>query len=286
MDNDKKTSADSNRSLKRFLRNKFNLIGGIIILLFLLISIFAPVISPHPPNQVNLKMSLQPPSKTNFFGTDSLGRDVFSRIIHGCSASLIVGLGSVGFSLVVGSFLGVIAGYFKGSIGIVIMRFMDALWSFPSIILALGIAASIGPGIKNIIIAIGITFIPGFARVIYSQVLIVREEVYIKAIKSLGTKTSRLIFWHVLPNSITPVIVYSSLMAAQAVIAEAGLSFLGIGVIPPRAAWGNMLRDGYIYLGVAPWVSLFPGAAIFLLVLAFNFVGDGLRDVLDVRMTQ
>jgi peptide/nickel transport system permease protein len=272
--------------LGRLMSNRYNVIGGVILLLFVLCALLAPLMAPYDPNRIDLKSVLNAPSAAHLLGTDKLGRDIFSRILHGTSVSLIVGVGAVGFSFAVGCTLGMIAGFIKGAIGSSIMRFMDALWSFPSLILALSIATVIGPGIKNIIIAVGITFTPGFARIMYAQVLVTQEEVYVKAARALGASDLRLLLAHVFPNCLPPLIVYSSLMAAQAIIAEAGLSFLGIGVIPPRAAWGSMLREGYPYLRMAPWASVFPGAMIFLLVLALNFLGDGLRDALDVKMTQ
>jgi peptide/nickel transport system permease protein len=270
----------------RLMSNRYNVIGGVILLLFVLCALLAPLMAPYDPNRIDLKSVLNAPSAAHLLGTDKLGRDIFSRILHGTSVSLIVGVGAVGFSFAVGCTLGMIGGFIKGAIGSSIMRFMDALWSFPSLILALSIATVIGPGIKNIIIAVGITFTPGFARIMYAQVLVTQEEVYVKAARALGASDLRLLLAHVFPNCLPPLIVYSSLMAAQAIIAEAGLSFLGIGVIPPRAAWGSMLREGYPYLRMAPWASVFPGAMIFLLVLALNFLGDGLRDALDVKMTQ
>lgn len=273
-------------ALRRLTRNRYNLAGGLIILVFLLCSLLAPVISPYDPNKIDLRASLQPPGAAHPLGTDKLGRDLLSRMIHGTAVSMTVGLGAVGFSLLVGCALGMAAGYLKGWIGTTIMRFMDALWALPSLILALSIATVLGPGVKNIVIAVGVTFTPGFARIMYAQVLVTQEEVYIRAARALGARHLRLLMAHIFPNCLAPIVVYSSLMAAQAIIAEAGLSFLGIGVIPPQAAWGSMLREGYPFLRVAPWVSIFPGTAVFLLVLAFNFLGDGLRDALDVKMTQ
>jgi peptide/nickel transport system permease protein len=273
-------------ALRRLTSNRYNLVGGFILLIFVLCALFAPLIAPYEPTEIDLKSVLKAPGGVHLLGTDKLGRDILSRILHGSSVSLIVGVGAVSFSFMVGCTLGMIAGFVKGAAGNSIMRFMDALWSFPSLILALTIATVMGPGIKNIIIAVGITFTPGFARIMYAQVLVVQEEVYVRAARALGASNFRLLLAHVFPNCLAPLIVYSSLMAAQAIIAEAGLSFLGIGVIPPRAAWGSMLREGYPYLRMAPWVAIFPGAAIFLLVLAFNFLGDGLRDALDVKLTQ
>jgi len=273
-------------ALRRLAGNRYNLAGAAIILVFLLTSLLAPLISPYDPNKIDLGAYLQGPSREHPMGTDRLGRDLLSRIIHGGSVSMIVGLGAVGFSLLLGSVLGMAAGYLGGWVSTAIMRFMDALWALPSLILALSIATVLGPGVKNIVIAVGITFTPGFARIMYAQVLVTREEVFVKAARALGARHLRLLLAHIFPSCLAPIVVYSSLMAAQAVIAEAGLSFLGIGVIPPQAAWGSMLREGYPFLRMAPWVSIFPGLAVFLLVLAFNFLGDGLRDALDVKMTQ
>lgn len=273
-------------ALRRLTRNRFNLVGGLIILAFLLGSLAAPLISPYDPNKVDLRSSLQAPNRAHLLGTDKLGRDLLSRIIHGTSVSLTVGLGAVGFSLLLGCALGMAAGYLRGWVGTTIMRFMDALWALPSLILALSIATVLGAGVKNIVIAVGITFTPGFARIMYAQVLVAQEEVYVRAARALGARHLRVLLAHIFPNCLAPIVVYSSLMAAQAIIAEAGLSFLGIGVVPPQAAWGSMLREGYPYLRVAPWVSVFPGTAVFLLVLAFNFLGDGLRDAFDPRLRE
>jgi len=285
-DIDTKHRSNLKYALQRLLRNKYNLIGGLIVLLFILSALFAPMISPFYPNKIDLKASLNSPGGNHLLGTDKLGRDMFSRIIYGSSVSLTVGIGAVGLAFIIGCPLGLLAGFVKGNLGTPIMRFMDALWSLPSLILALSIAAVLGAGLRNIIVAVGITFTPAFARLMYGQVLVVREEVYVKAVKALGASNFRLLFTHIFPNCLAPLIVYSSLLAAQAIIAEASLSFLGIGVVPPRAAWGSMLREGYPYIRIAPWLAIFPGAAVFLLVLGLNFLGDGLRDALDVRMVQ
>jgi peptide/nickel transport system permease protein len=274
------------QGIKRLVRNRYNLIGGIILLFFILLALFASYIAPYPPNEIDLTVSLKPPSPSHLLGTDKLGRDLLSRIIHGSVASLLVGFGAVCFSLVCGTILGLTAGYLGGIIGDVIMRIMDALWSLPSIILALAIATVLGAGIRNIILAVGVTFTPAFARIVFSEVIVIKEELYIRAAKSLGESNFRIIFSQILPNCSASLIVYGSLMAGQAIIAEAGLSFLGMGVVQPQAAWGSMLRNGYAFFRVAPWVSIFPGLAIFLLVLAFNFVGDGLRDALDVKLVE
>jgi peptide/nickel transport system permease protein len=282
----KKKRSNLKYALKRFTGSRYNVIGGAILLFFVVLSIFASQIAPYPPNQVDLKYSLKPPSREHLLGTDKLGRDLLSRIIHGSSVSLMVGLGAVCMSLFLGTTLGLIAGYGGGRIGVVIMRFMDALWSLPSIILALAIAAVLGAGIRNIILAVGITFTPAFCRIVYAEVLVIKEELYVRAARSLGASKIRMLFSQILPNCLASLIVYGSLMAGQAIIAEASLSFLGVGVVQPQSAWGSMLRAGYAYFRVAPWVSIFPGLAIFLLVLAFNFLGDGLRDAFDVKFVE
>ncbi len=281
-----KTTKRSNLryALSRLLRNKFNVIGGLILVMFLFLALFSQVIVPYEPNKINLTMSLKPPNLQHPFGTDKLGRDILSRIIAGSSISLQVGFGAVCFSFIVGTVLGLVAGYVGGRPGGVIMRTMDALWSLPSLILALAIATILGPGVKNIILSVGLTFIPAFARIVYAEVISIKEELYIRAAKAAGVSPLGIIFAEILPNCMMSIIVYASMMAGEAVIAEASLSFLGIGVNPPRSAWGSMLRSGYEYFSIAPWASLFPGLAIFLLVLAFNFLGDGLRDALDVKM--
>ncbi len=286
-DNHNKTQmkqSNVSKGIRRLFRNKYNIAGGLILLFFLFLAVFAPVIAPYPPNQVKPGASLQAPSMEHLFGTDRLGRDIFSRVIHGSTISLQVSIGTVGFALFFGSTLGLIAGYAGGSLGDTIMRFMDALWSLPSIILALAIGTILGPGTRNVILAVGITFTPAFSRIIYSEVLSIKEELYIRAAKSLGASHIRIMFSDILPNCMASLIVYTTLMAGQAVIIEASLSFLGVGVVQPQAAWGSILRSGYSYVRVAPWHSIFPGLAIFLIVLGFNFLGDGLRDAMDVKL--
>lgn len=274
------------RAVERLLSNRYNVIGSVILLVFIILALFPSLIAPYPPNEINLELSLHAPGGSHLLGTDKLGRDILSRIIHGSSASLTVGLGAVCFSFVCGTTLGLVAGYSGGILGDTIMRIMDALWSLPAIILALAIATVLGPGIRNIILSVGITFTPAFSRIVYAEVLVIKEQVYVRAARSLGASNFRIVFFEILPNCSASLVVYGSLMAGQAIIAEAGLSFLGIGVVAPQAAWGSMLRAGYAFFRVAPWVSIFPGLAIFLLVLAFNFLGDGLRDALDVKLVE
>jgi len=270
--------------LVRLLGNKFNVIGGAMLLAMIVVALFSGIIAPHNPTQVDLAASLKPPSARHWLGTDKLGRDILSRIIAGTSVSLLVSFGAVSIAFLLGTILGLVAGYVGGRIGGAVMRVMDALWSLPSLILALAIATVLGAGVKNVIIAVGLTFIPAFARIVYAEVISVKEELYVRAAKAIGVSDAGIIFSEILPNCMMSIIVYASMMAGEAVIAEASLSFLGIGINPPQPAWGSMLRSEYKYFTTAPWGSLFPGLAIFLLVLAFNFLGDGLRDALDVKL--
>ena len=273
------------RALRRFMRSPYNMLGGALILMFLLAAALADFIAPVPPNKIALAHTFEAPSSAYWLGTDHLGRDILSRIVHGARVSVAVSFGAVGLALIFGVPLGMIAGYTQSKLRDVIMRVMDALWSFPSIILALTIAAVLGPSIRNVILALGITFTPAFARVMFAQVLTLREEVFVDAARASGASSGYILVAHIFPNTIAPLTVYGSIMAAEAIIAEAGLSFLGAGVTPPQAAWGSMLRLGFPYVQHSPWIAIFPGFAIFLIVLAFNFLGDGIRDAMDVRLS-
>ena len=223
---------------------------------------------------------LRPPSTAHPLGTDDLGRDILSRIIYGGRVSLEVALISVSISLGIGLIIGLITGYWKGWIDNLLMRFMDAILAFPSLVLALAIAAVLGAKLINAIIAIGIVYIPQFARLIRGQVLSVSNLEYVQSARALGASSRRIIFFHILPNITTPLIVQITLSVGYAILAEASLSFLGVGVQPPQPAWGTMLRMGYPYLEAAPWLAIAPGAAIFLVVMACNFVGDWMRAAL------
>ncbi len=272
------------RALRRFVRNPYNIAGAILISAFFLAALLADFISPYPPNQISLANTFDPPNAEFWFGTDHLGRDILSRIIHGSRVACAVSFGAVGLAMLFGVTLGMIAGYTDSWIRDAIMRVMDALWAFPSIILALTIAAVLGPSLGNIILAVGITYTPAFARVMFAQVISLREETFVEAARAAGARDRQILADHIFPNTVAALTVYGSIMAAEAIIAEAGLSFLGAGVTPPQAAWGSMLRLGYPYLQQAPWIAIFPGCAIFFLVLAFNLLGDGIRDAMDVRL--
>ncbi len=255
-------------------------ISGIVILC----AIFADVISPYDPNLQDYTAFTTPPSIAHPLGTDDLGRDVLSRIIHGTRVSLQVGIIAVGIAVTIGVTLGLISGYLGGWVDDVIMRIVDAVQAFPGLILALAITAALGPGIGNAMIAIGFVSTPGFARLTRGQTLSVRERDFVAAARVLGISPLKIMFRHIWPNVTAPIIVQATLMMASAIVTEASLSFLGVGVKPPTPSWGAMLRTGSQYLEVAPWIAVAPGVAIFVTVLAFNFVGDGLRRALDPRL--
>lgn len=270
---------------RMFKKNKMAVVGTCIVLFFILLAIFAPLIAPEGIDDQKLTNArLQPPSSEYWLGTDDLGRDIFSRIVYGARISLVVGFFSVIGSIIVGSLLGIIAGYYGGIIDGIISRFFDILLAFPSILLAIGIVAVLGPSLQNALIAIAIINVPNFGRLIRSKVLSVKEEEYITAAKSIGMKDSRILFHHILPNSVAPIIVQGTLAIATAIIEAAALGFLGLGAQAPQPEWGKMLADARNYLITAPWTMIFPGLAIMLTVLGFNLMGDGLRDALDPRM--
>lgn len=257
--------------------------GLFIVVLVLVVAALADLIVPYNPNKSQGAI-LQTPSLSFLMGTDQLGRDVLSRLIAGARVAVLAGVVSVGFALVVGVSIGLLSGYFGGWLDDLLMRLVDTLWSFPTLVLALAIAASLGPGLSNAMIAIGVVFTPAFARLVRGQALSIRERDFILAERVLGAGHMRIMVRHIWPNVVGPIIVQSSLMVAQAIIVEATLSFLGLGVEPPNASWGSMLRSAYQYIDRAPYLSLFPGLAIFMTVLALNMLGDGLRVALDPRM--
>jgi peptide/nickel transport system permease protein len=269
---------------KRMFRNKSFMLGGLIVGLFLLLAFFPQLFSQYNPIQGDLVNSrLLPPSATHWFGTDDLGRDVFSRVVYGARVSLQVGLISVGIALVIGSLIGVIAGYFGGILGEVLMRVIDILLAFPSILLAILIVAILGPGLTNAMIAIGVVNVPLYARLLRSTTLQVRNQEYIEAAQALGSGHTRIIATHILPNCLSPLIVQATLGIGAAILETAGLSFLGLGAQPPTPEWGTMLSNAKDFIRTAPWTLTFPGIAITMVVIAFNLMGDGLRDLLDPR---
>lgn len=257
--------------------------GTIIVVLVILSAVFAPLIAPYDPNATNLLARNAPPSLEHPFGTDSLGRDVASRIVYGARVSLRVGLVSVSVGLGFGVLFGLLAGYFGGLVDQLTMAAMDFLLAFPAILLAIAIVAALGPGLTQVMVAVGVALLPDFARVTRSAVLSVRNVEYVAAAAALGASHTRILAHHILPNVLTPIVVLATLNAAFAIIMEAGLSFLGIGVQPPDATWGSILSDGRSGLVDAPWITMSAGIAISITVLGLNIMGDGLRDLTDPR---
>jgi peptide/nickel transport system permease protein len=270
-------------TLGLLVRNPTAAISAAVLLAIVLVAVFADWLAPSGPNDQDIPNRLQAPSWSHPFGTDDLGRDILSRVILGTGVSLRVGFLSVALALVVGTLAGLLAGFYGRWVDDVLMRVMDVLFAFPAVLLAIAVLAVRGPGPDNAILAIGIVYIPIFARVTRASVLGVREEVYVRASRSVGASDLRLLFRHVLPNAAPPIIVQTSISLAFAVLAEAALSFLGLGTQPPNPSWGLMLSEGRGFIELAWWMALFPGLAIFVTVLCFNLLGDGLRDVLDPR---
>lgn len=269
---------------RSFKKNKIALIGASIVLFFVTLAIFGPIVAPQGINEQMLTNKLQAPSAEHWFGTDDLGRDVYSRVILGARISLLVGFLSVVASAIIGSLLGIVAGYYGRWVDTVISRLFDILLAFPSILLAIAIVAVLGPSLQNALIAIAIINVPNFGRLIRSRVLSIKEEEYITAAKAIGMSDMRILFSHILPNSMTPVIVQGTLAIATAIIEAAALGFLGLGAQPPQPEWGKMLADARSYFITAPWTMIFPGLSIMLVVLGFNLMGDGLRDAFDPKM--
>ncbi|PIC85062.1 MULTISPECIES: nickel transporter permease [unclassified Sporosarcina] len=267
-----------------FRKSKVAVVGAVIVIFFILLALFGPLVTKEGINEQLMTDRLQPPSSEYWFGTDDFGRDIFSRIIHGARISLSVGFFSVVGSIVVGSFLGIIAGYYGRWIDTIISRIFDIMLAFPSILLAIAIVSVLGPSLRNALIAIAIINVPNFGRLIRSKVLSIKEDEYITAAKAIGMKDFRILFSHILPNSMAPVIVQGTLAIATAILEAAALGFLGLGAEAPYPEWGKMLADSKDYLQNAPWTMIFPGLAIMLTVLGFNLMGDGLRDALDPKM--
>ncbi len=269
---------------KRLRRNKLAMLGLSIVILLILIAIFAPLISPYDPISRIKEDSSLGPSISHLFGTDLLGRDIFSRVIYGSRISIEVGVVAVGISVLIGLFFGALSGYFGGASDAVIMRVADIFFAFPYILGAIAIMTILGPGIVNIFVAIGILGWASFARIFRSSILTIKNKEYIEAARALGASNYRIITKHIFPNSFAPIIVYATMNVGTAIIVEAALSFLGIGVQPPTPAWGKMLADSLAYIDIAPWMMFFPGLAILITVLGFVLLGDGLRDAFDPRL--
>lgn len=269
------------RRVRRVARSGIVVAGAIVALLVVGVAIFAHVIAPHAPDEPNFELIEAPPSSKAWFGTDRLGRDVLSRVIYGSRISLSVALVSIGVSMLAGGALGLGAGLSGGAWDNIINRVMDVFFSIPGLLLAVGVAAMRGPGVQSAVLAIAIVYTPVFVRVMRGPVLAEREKDYVEAVRALGATRLAVALKHVLPNVLSPFVVQGTVAFSQAVLIEASLSYLGLSAQPPTPSWGNMLNEGRTYLETAPWISVFPGIAIMVTVLAFNLLGDGLRDVLD-----
>lgn len=269
---------------RRFARNKLALVGAGFIAVLLACAVLAPVLSPHDPTAMHPSQRLASPGTSFLLGSDEMGRDVLSRLIYGARISLQVSLLAVGIALAIGTALGLLAGFYAGLVDNAIMRLMDVIFAFPDILLAIAIMAVLGSSLRNVMIAIGIVYIPIFARTTRAMVLAVKEQPYVEAARSLGVSDLRLIARHILPNVAAPVLVQATLLLGFAIVVEAALSFLGLGTQPPNPSWGIMLSDGRGFMEIAPWLAVFPGVAVFLAVLSFNIVGDALREALDPNL--
>lgn len=276
-----RSQSPTRMALGRLVRDKGALLAAGILLLFLLCGLFANTLAPYGPRELIPGASLQPPSLEHPMGTDLLGRDVFSRVLHGARISMTVGFAAIAISLVAGVLVGLISGYAGQHVDNVIMRLIDMMLAFPGILLALAIVSFLGSSLSNVILAVGISFIPTFARLVRGSVLSVKENLYVEVARSLGSRPRRILLLHILPNVISPVIVLASLAYGWAILSASSLSFLGLGVQPPTPEWGIMVSDGRGFLREAPWITTFPGLAIMLVVLAANILGDALRDAFD-----
>ncbi|MFN2322371.1 MAG: ABC transporter permease [Trueperaceae bacterium] len=272
--------------LQRFFRHPTGVTGMVIVGFFIFVSLIAPIASPYDATRDrDLSSRLNPPSAEHWFGTDELGRDLFTRVWHGGRVSLRVGLVAVAVAVVFGTALGLLAGYVGGWVDTALVWFLDILLAFPGILLAIAIVATLGPSIVNAMIAISITQIPIYARIVRSVVLSLRESEYVQAARALGANPFRIVALHILPNSLSPLVVQLTLSIGVAILDVAGLGFLGLGAQPPTPEWGLMIRDGFAQFLRAPWMSIFPGLAIYFSVIGFNLLGDAIRDVLDPRLT-
>jgi len=274
------------RFSRRLFRNRGAIFGAVVVGLVVICAVFSPLVAPYSPTEINSIDMLLPPSWEHLMGTDDIGRDILSRIIYGARVSIIVGVVSIGLAMLLGIPLGVVSGFFGGQVDSVVMRLMDVLLSFPALVLALFIMAVLGPSAVNAMIAIGVVYTPNFARLTRANVLSIREMTFVEAARSIGFSRRHIMFNEILPNTIAPLIVQASLGVAYAILMEAALGFLGLGVQPPTPSWGSMLSEGRILLKLAPWYSTFPGLAIFFTVLALNLLGDGLREALDPRLKE
>ncbi|HEX7022092.1 MAG TPA: ABC transporter permease [Trueperaceae bacterium] len=271
-------------TLRQLARTPAAVTGLLIVGLLVLAGLLAPWLTPYDPTQQVLREVLQAPSATHPLGTDQLGRDILARILYGARLTLFIGAFAVAVGMMFGVPLGIISGYYRGAIDMAIQRVMDLMLSFTTFLLALALVALLGVGLTNIIVAVGISTIPRFARLVRSSVLTIREVNYVEASRALGAADTRVLWWHVLPNAVAPVIIQATLTMGATILTAAGLGFLGLGVQPPTPEWGAMLGEGRNYIFSSPYITTFPGLAIFLAVLGFNLLGDGIRDALDPQL--
>ncbi len=271
-------------TLRRFARNKLAMAGAGTVMALLLVAVFAPLLAPFEPTMINIDNILSPPGGEHMFGTDDLGRDVLSRMIYGSRISLSVGFVAVGISVCIGIVIGSLAGFFGGKVDAVLMRFVDVMLTFPTFFLILAVIAIVGPSIYMIMIIIGFTSWMDVSRLVRAEFLSLKERDFVLAARASGASNGRIIFRHILPNALSPVFVAATFGVAGAILVESGLSFLGLGVQPPDASWGNILTTGKNYIEVAWWLSLYPGLSILITVLSYNLIGEGLRDALDPRL--
>ncbi|HAF69817.1 TPA: hypothetical protein DCL37_00430 [Candidatus Acetothermia bacterium] len=270
--------------VKRFWKNRLALVGLVIVTGWCVIAIFAPFLTPYDPMEINLKHRLQPPSARHWLGTDFYGRDVLSRIIHGAKYDVIIAVSAVMFAAGIGTPAGVIAGYYGGRVDEIIMRITDVIMAFPSLVLAMALAAVLGPGLEKAIFVMAFVGTAGYARLARGSTLSIKEEFYVEAARAVGSSTPRILFKHILPNIVSPIIVRATLGMGFTVLLAATLSFIGLGITPPTPEWGAMINEGRLHLVTGKWwITTFPGLAIMSLVLGFNLIGDGLRDILDPR---
>lgn len=269
---------------RRLKANKMAMAGLIILILLILMALGADIIAPEGYDDQNISERFQAPNAENWFGTDNLGRSIFSRVVHGSRTSLSVGIVSVGIAIIIGGLLGAAAGFYGGKIDNVIMRFMDILLAIPSILLAISIVAALGGGLFNVMLAVGISSIPGYARIVRASVIQIKGQEFIEAARAIGANDARIILLHIIPNALAPIIVQGTLGVAGAILSAAGLSFIGLGLSPPSPEWGAMLSAGRDYIRDHMWMTLWPGLFIMITILSLNLLGDGLRDALDPKL--
>jgi len=269
---------------RRLKQNKSAMVGLAIIMVLILSALFADIIAPFGIDDQNLMNALQKPNSTHWFGTDNFGRDIFSRVVHGSRISLQVGFIAVGIAMITGGILGAIAGYYGGRLDNFIMRMMDILLAIPSILLAISIVAALGPGLSNVMIAVGISSIPSYSRIVRASVLTLKDQEFVEAARAVGANDVRIIGRHIIPNSMAPIIVQATLGVAGAILSAAGLSFIGLGIQPPTPEWGAMLSSGRQFIRDYPHMTAFPGLVIMITIFGLNLLGDGLRDALDPRL--